>query len=334
MPQPARHSVRFASIHGYRRAFVYGGRGPALLLIHGIGDSSDSWHRVLPELVREHTVIAPDLLGHGRSDKPRADYSVAAYANAMRDLLAFLDVERVTVVGHSLGGGVAMQFAYQYPSLCERLVLVSCGGAGREVHPLLRAASAPNADFVLPLLHLPGARMLGRAALSVLGAFGTDLGEDAEPLMRVFDALPDGASRRAFVRTLRSVVDWRGQAVTLLDRCYLTADIPTLLVWGARDGIVPVQHAHLVHAAMPGSQLKVFDRAGHFPHESHPDAFLRVFREFLARSEPAGHSERQWRERLRTGTILRARGAQLPESNGQSTSGLTASAGSPTVGSE
>jgi pimeloyl-ACP methyl ester carboxylesterase len=333
MPQPAGHSVRFATIHGYRRAFVYGGRGPALLLIHGIGDSSDSWHRVLPELMRDHTVIAPDLLGHGRSAKPRADYSVAAYANAMRDLLAFLNVERVTVVGHSLGGGVAMQFAYQYPSLCERLVLISCGGAGREVHPLLRAAAAPNADFLLPLLRVPGMRMIGRATLSLLGALGTDLGEDAESLMRVFDALPDGASRRAFLRTLRSVVDWRGQAVTLLDRCYLTADIPTLLIWGARDEIVPVKHAHLVHAAMPASQLEVFDRAGHFPHESHPEGFLRVFQEFLARSEPARHCDQQWRERLRGGAVRCASSSNLATASSPAAAGLTPSSGSPTVAS-
>jgi len=139
-------------VHGYRRAFVDVGAGPPLLLIHGIGDSSDTFKHLIPELAKDHRVIAPDLLGHGRSDKPRADYSVGGYANAMRDLLSVLDIDRVSVVGHSLGGGVAMQFAYQHPHRCERVILVSSGGVCREVHPLLRAAAMPGADFFLPML--------------------------------------------------------------------------------------------------------------------------------------------------------------------------------------
>lgn len=97
---PLRHRV----IHGYRRAYRMAGSGPAILLIHGIGDSSATWADLIPELARNHTVIAPDLLGHGASDKPRADYSVAAYANGIRDLLGVLGIERATLVGHSLGG--------------------------------------------------------------------------------------------------------------------------------------------------------------------------------------------------------------------------------------
>lgn len=299
-------------IHGYRRAFVLAGRGPALLLIHGIGDSAESWREVIPSLARRYTVIAPDLLGHGDSDKPRADYSLAAYANAMRDLLTVLDVERVTVVGHSLGGGVAMQFAYQFPERCERLVLVSTGGVSHEVHPLLRFTSAPNADFVLPLLGAPGSRLLGKAAFGVLQALDTDLGRDAEPLSRVFDALPDAASRRAFVRTLRAVVDWRGQAITMLDRCYLTQGMPTMLVWGARDAVIPVAHAHRAHAAMPQSRLEVFPDAGHFPHQHHPRRFLEIFEDFYRSSRPSSHDAAKWRALLRRGpTAGRAAGPVL-----------------------
>lgn len=303
MRHAAPDAKRYRMVHGYRRAFIQAGSGPPLLLIHGIGDSAESWLDVIPALARHHTVIAPDLLGHGDSDKPRADYSLAAYANAMRDLLSVLDVERATVIGHSLGGGVAMQFAYQFPERCERLVLVSTGGVSHEVHPMLRFTSAPNADFVLPLLAAPGARLLGKAAFGVLRALDTDLGHDAEPLSRVFDALPDAASRRAFVRTLRAVVDWRGQAITMLDRCYLTQGMPTLLVWGARDAVIPVAHAHKAHAAMPGSQLEVFADAGHFPHQNDPDRFLRVFREFYDGTDANSHSIEQWRALLRRGPI-------------------------------
>ncbi len=293
--------MQFRRIHGYRRAFVVAGRGPALLLLHGIGDRSDTWQDLIPELARDHTVIAPDLLGHGRSDKPRADYSVAAYANGMRDLLSVLGIERATVIGHSLGGGVAMQFAYQFPERCERLVLVATGGIARSVHPLLRLASAPNADLLLPLLRIPAARQFGHAMLAALAALDTDLGRDEKELRQIFDALPDADSMRAFVRTLRAVVDWRGQCVTMLDRCYLARGMPTLLVWGTRDAVVPFDHARLAHDAMPGSRLAVFEGAGHFPHHHDPKRFLALLREFLATTTAASYSAEQWRLLLRHG---------------------------------
>ena len=300
-PQPADFEVQYRTIHGYRRAFVYTGSGPALLLIHGIGDSSDTWREIVPSLARDHTVIAPDLLGHGRSDKPRADYSVAAYANAMRDLISVLGIERVTVVGHSLGGGVAMQFAYQYPERCERLVLVSSGGVSRDVHPMLRLAAVPSADVMLPLLTFSITRLAVRAAFSLLEMLATDLGRDADDLLRVFEALPDAPARAAFVRTLRAVVDRRGQVITMLDRCYLTCGMPTLLLWGRRDAVIPYQHARLAHAAMPGSLLDTFEDAGHFPHHSDPLRFERVLREFLASTAAAAYRAEEWRELLRRG---------------------------------
>ncbi len=292
------------AIHGYRRAFIKAGSGPAVLLIHGIGDSADSWLDIIPGLARDHTVIAPDLLGHGQSDKPRADYSIAAYANAMRDLLAVLDIDRVTVVGHSLGGGVAMQFAYQFPERCERICLISTGGVAHEVTPLLRFASAPNADLVLPLIGTPASRLLGKLMFGVLKALNTNLGLDANHLMRVFDSLPDASARLAFVRTLRAAVDWKGQAITMLDRCYLTQGMPALLVWGARDAVIPVAHAHKAHGAMPGSQLEVFPDVGHFPHKDDPERFLRIFRAFYAGTEANTHSAEDWRTVLRRGAIV------------------------------
>ena len=301
IPQPAQCEVQYRTVHGYRRAFVYTGSGPALLLIHGIGDSSDTWRELIPLLARDHTVIAPDLLGHGRSDKPRADYSVAAYANAMRDLLSLLGIARVTVVGHSLGGGVAMQFAYQYPERCERLVLVSSGGVTREVHPMLRLASLPTADVALPLLALPATRIAVRAVFGLLESLATDLGRDAEDLLRVFEALPDAPARIAFLRTLRAVVDRRGQVITMLDRCYLTRGMPTLLVWGMRDAVIPYHHARLAHAAMPGSRLETFDQAGHFPHHSDPRRFEAVLRDFLGSTLEATYRPEEWRELLRRG---------------------------------
>jgi pimeloyl-ACP methyl ester carboxylesterase len=292
-------ALRFRVVHGYRRAFRVAGSGPPMVLVHGIGDSSATWTPVMAALARRHLVIAPDLLGHGSSDKPRADYSVAAYANGIRDLLGVLDVERVTLVGHSLGGGVAMQFAYQFPERTERLVLVGSGGVGPEVTPVLRAMTLPGAASLLGLLQLPTARLQVGAAVGMLRLLGTDLGRDAPDLLRMVDALPDATARAAFIRTLRAVVDWRGQVVTMLDRCYLASGMPTMLVWGDRDAVVPVAHGHRAHRAMPGSRLEIFPGAGHFPFHSDPARFVTLLEQFLATTEPARWSAEQWRALLR-----------------------------------
>ena len=296
-------SLHFRTIHGYRRAFRVAGSGPAILLLHGIGDNSLTWETVQTKLAERFTVIAPDLLGHGRSDKPRADYSVAAYANGMRDLLAVLDIERVTVVGHSLGGGVTMQFAYQYPQLVERIVLVGTGGVTKDVHFALRWASLPVTTEALALLRIPGAlpalQLLGRIVGLALGS--TRFGRDLPDALRVLAKLPEPTASSAFSRTLRAVVDWRGQVVTMLDRCYLTESVPVQLIWGEDDSVIPVGHAQLAHAAMPGSRLEIFGKSGHFPFHDHPDRFVEVVENFIDSTEPAEYDQDLLRELLRTG---------------------------------
>lgn len=295
------YGLRFATIHGYRRAYVRAGEGPALLLIHGIGDSSATWDALVPTLAEHFTVIVPDLLGHGASDAPRADYTISAYANGMRDLLGYLGIERATVIGHSLGGGIAMQFAYQYPQLCERLVLVSSGGVGPDVHPALRLAAISGAERVLPLLTSAPARVAGRLVTTVLDTLGVDPGAETREVMRTLESLPDRASRSAFCRTLRSVVDARGQCVTMLDRAYLAAHVPTMLVWGARDRVIPVEHAYAAAAAMPAARVEVFPDAAHFPHHADPTRFLTAVADFCATTPSAAHDEADWRDRLRAG---------------------------------
>src|SRR4051795_7340434 len=198
-------------VHGHRRAFVLAGSGPPLLLLHGIGNSAQTWAGVIDRLAAHHTVLAPDLLGHGWSDKPRGDYSIAGYANGMRDLLSVLDLEQVTVVGHSLGGGIALQFAYQFPERCARLVLVGSGGLGPELSAGLRLATLPGAEAVLTALAgVSGALRLCLRAVQELGSAAgwkgvRDLAEAGDALL----ALKDVEARRAFLRTLRSVVDGR-----------------------------------------------------------------------------------------------------------------------------
>lgn len=297
-PEP---SIEHVVIHGHRRAYRRCGEGPPLVLLHGIGDSSAGWAPLMAALGERFTVIAPDLLGHGASDKPRADYSVAAYANGVRDLLDVLGIERATVVGHSLGGGVAAQTAYQYPQRVERLVLVSSGGVAREVSPLLRLLSAPYAELTLPITQVPGASAVAQALAAVLKRTPLAVGRDADELVRVFEGLPTGSARKSFTRTLRSVVDWRGQVVTMLDRCYLASAMPTLLVWGDRDGIIPVAHGRVAHDAMPGSRLEVFAGAGHFPHHADPERFIDLLVEFVEGTEPSTYDRDRWLELLASG---------------------------------
>lgn len=295
--------LRFRTIHGYRRAYRVAGSGPAILLIHGIGDNSTTWSTVQTKLAQHYTVIAPDLLGHGRSDKPRADYSVAAYANGMRDLLSVLEIDRVTVIGHSLGGGVAMQFVYQFPQLVDRLILVGAGGVTKDVNVALRFASLPGATEALALLRLPlvlpWLQLTGQVAGALLGSRG--LARDLPDVLRILADLPEPTASSAFTRTLRAVVDWRGQVVTMLDRCYLTESVPVQLIWGSRDSVIPVSHARMAHAAMPGSQLEIFEGGGHFPFHDDPDRFIEVVRQFIETTKPAVYDQELLRRLLRTG---------------------------------
>jgi pimeloyl-ACP methyl ester carboxylesterase len=289
-------------IHGHQRAYLLAGprlgTAPVLWLIHGIGDSSRTWEQVLPLLGDGYTVVAPDLLGHGASDKPRADYSIGGFANGMRDLMVVLGVERATVVGHSLGGGVALQFAYQYPSRVERLVLVASGGLGAEVHPVLRAAALPGASALIGLSAVTPFRetVLGLSRLAARAGLVDP--EDVEGGAQVWNGLRDRSTRAAFLRTLRGLVDLHGQTVTSRDRLYLTAAIPTLLVWGQRDPVLPVEHARIACDALPGARLEVVARAGHLPHRSSPRGFTDAVLGFVASTSPAVHDPSVWRDLL------------------------------------
>jgi pimeloyl-ACP methyl ester carboxylesterase len=277
---------RHAVLHGDRVAYRVAGDGPPIVLIHGITSDSSIWERVMPGLAREHTVIAPDLPGHGSSDKPKGDYSLGAHACCVRDLLLALGHERVTLVGHSLGGGIAMQFSYQFPEMCDRLVLVDSGGLGRDVSVLLRAASLPGSELVLPLL--ASSRLLGVGARlgGALGRVGLRLGTDLEQMARGHNTLSDGASRAAFLHTLRAVVDPAGQRIDATNRLYLAERMPLLLIWGERDSIIPVAHGRAAHARMSRSRLEVLERSGHFPMLDEPECFLEVLLDFVAETEP------------------------------------------------
>ncbi|MDO8214114.1 alpha/beta fold hydrolase [Conexibacter sp. CPCC 206217] len=296
-----RFELQEMRLHGHKIAYRAGGSGPVLVLVHGITSTSATWEAIMPLLARRFTVIAPDLLGHGGSAKPRGDYSLGAYASGVRDLLVALGHEHATFVGHSLGGGVAMQLAYQFPERCERLVLVGSGGLGREVNILLRASTLPGSDVVLPLLvnrHLLDA---GRFAGTFLAKVGLRAGTDIAEMARGHASLADRDAREAFIHTLRTIVDVGGQRVDARDRLYLAEHVPFLIVWGERDSIIPVAHGRDAHALVPSSRLEVFEHSGHFPHIDEPTRFLHVLEQFVDTTEAAAVEPDAWRELLRIG---------------------------------
>ena len=278
-------ALRRVTIHGHEIGYRATGRGPVVLLIHGMAGSSRTWVPAMERLADRYTLIAPDLLGHGESAKPAGDYSLGAFASGLRDLLGLLEIERATVVGQSLGGGVAMQLAYQHPELCERLVLVGSGGLGREVNWVLRALALPGTEYLMPMAFPWFFSGRGDDLSTFLRRFGVSAPHAVE-MWRAFTSLAEAASRRAFVRTLRAVVDSGGQSVSAHDRLYLTSDMPTLVVWGDQDGIIPVAHAHAAYRAMPGSRLEIFEGAGHFLHVEEPERFAAALREFIDTTEP------------------------------------------------
>jgi pimeloyl-ACP methyl ester carboxylesterase len=289
------------TLHGHRVSYRRAGWGPVIVLIHGITGSSDTWQDVIEPLAEKYTVVAPDLLGHGASAKPRGDYSLGAYASAIRDLLGAIGHDRGTIVGHSLGGGVAMQMAYQFPERCERLVLVSSGGLGREVHAMLRAAVLPGSELVLPVLAHSRVLSASSAIGGFFGRLGMKAGPDLDEMWRGFSSLNDVGARMAFIHTLRGIVDPGGQRVNATDRLYLAQRVPTMLMWGERDPIIPIRHGRAAHELIPGSRFETFEGAGHFPHRTDPRGFVRTLDEFIASTEPADVNEDDFRELLRSG---------------------------------
>ena len=272
--------VSHAVLHGQEIAYVEAaGAGPVLLLVHGMGSSSRTWDTVVPLLTDggAHVVVV-DLPGHGRSGKGRGDYSLGALASTLRDLLDHLGHERAVLVGHSLGGGVALQFAYQYPERCEGLVLVASGGLGREASPLLRAASLPGAELVIPVISHPRSVSAIAGAGRLLSRLrGTPTFPD--DAIVTLTELADADTRAAFLATLRSVVDVSGQRVSALAKLASAAHLPILVVWGDRDAVIPCEHGRQAVAQLPNGRLTIFPGAGHEPHRHDPERFAAILME-------------------------------------------------------
>jgi pimeloyl-ACP methyl ester carboxylesterase len=278
---------KFVEIHGMRQAVLDVGEGEeVLLLIHGMAGSAHTWRAVLPQLAKKYRVIAPDLIGHGQSSKPRTDYSLGAFAVGLRDLLDELGVASATVVGHSLGGGVAMQFLYQHPEYCRRLVLISSGGLGPDVGWILRLLAAPGAEFVMPVIAPAPVLRAGNAARSWFSSMGLRSPRGAE-IWNAYSSFADRGTREAFIRTLRSVVDYRGQSVSALNRLNLREGLPVLAIWGEKDDIIPVDHAYSALQARPDCRLEILPNVGHFAQVEAPEVVVDLIDELISTTDPA-----------------------------------------------
>ncbi|WP_395725163.1 alpha/beta fold hydrolase [Nakamurella sp.] len=273
---------RFLELHGQRMCLTDVGSGPPILFVHGLMSSRRTWSDQAVRLSTDHRVLAPDLFGHGESAKPLGDYSLGAHAASLRDLLDALELDAVCVVGHSLGGGVAMQLAYLFPARVERLVLVSSGGLGRELNPVLRAATLPGSEFVLPVLASGWVRGIGDSALRVWSRSGLPaVSPSTTEAWGALATLADGDTRRAFLATSRSVIDAGGQTVSARNRLSGLTSRDVLLIWGAGDRMIPAAHVEAARAELPHSQVAILPRSGHFPHLDEPDAFAAALAAFV-----------------------------------------------------
>ena len=293
-PLPAHFEEWEIELHGRRVVYRVAGEGPPVVLIHGMLNSSSHWQGVAAGLAADHLVIAPDLIGHGDSAAPRGDYSLGAHAASIRDLLAATGIDRATIVGHSLGGGVAMQFFYQFPQRVERLVLISSGGLGREVSPLLRTAALPGVQGLMSLA-------LGQRAVAALWALGARMraqgwgaGVYVQAAARAMRPLQSADARSAFLQTLRAVIDVHGQRVSATDRLYLLESMPTLIVWGERDNTIPLAHGRAAHEAIPGSVFRTIPDVAHFPHLEDAGTVATMLREFIAATPEAQLADADW----------------------------------------
>ncbi len=277
----ATSAERTVTLHGHAFSYTDSGSGPVLLFIHGLLGSQRQWAHLVDELDEDHRLIVPDLFGHGESDKPVGDYSLGAHAATLRDLLDRLGIEQVTLVGHSLGGGIAMVFSYLFPERVDRLVLVASGGLGREVSPLLRSATLPGAEYVLPVIASGWMRDRIASAGRLLGSVGLRPGRDLTEVWSGFTSLGDGDTRRAFLATTRAVIDPGGQSVNAHDYLPDATPIPTLVVWGTKDRMIPAWHAASATTSIENCRVELFQGAGHFPHLDDPDRFAALVREFV-----------------------------------------------------
>jgi pimeloyl-ACP methyl ester carboxylesterase len=245
-----------------------------VVALHGLNDCHLTWKRVAPLLGRDRRVLTPDLPGHGMSGRPDASYELRWYARTMARWMDSLGLDRVDVVGHSFGGGVAQSMLWECPERIRRLVLVSSGGLGSEVALVLRLASLPY------LVERLGQPFMGPFTRLALQALCNVMPEDYIDDLSRMNA--QEGSARAFARTVRDIIDWRGQRRTFYQSAHELGELPPMaLLWGNRDSIIPTTHATALTSFVEGVRLVLFEGCGHYPHQELPESFAHEVRTFL-----------------------------------------------------
>lgn len=270
-------------LHGAEMRYVDTGTGPVVVLVHGLMSSGDTWRLQVDRIAGAgFRVVVPDLFGSGESAKPAGDYSLSSHAASLRDLFDKIEVGTATLVGHSLGGGIAMQFAYLFPARVDGLALVSSGGLGRDLNLALRAATLPGSELVLPVLAAARVHDIGDRLLRAWStAHLPTINPGAVEAWQLLASLADADARRAFLASSRSVIDVTGQTVSAKAKLATMSALPTMLVWGERDRMIPPSHLQAARRELPRSRVELLPRSGHFPHLDEPDAFNRALLDFL-----------------------------------------------------
>ena len=275
---------RYIDVAGIGTHFLVAGQGPPVVLVHGLGSSAATWQRTIEPLAERHTVYALDMPGHGDSEKPEVQYSLEAGIAYLDAFLDALNVPRTALVGNSMGGLLSLGMALEHPERVARLALVDAAGLGRELTLLLRLASLP---VVGELMRRGSAFGYARALMREASSEGRMTWSVLVDAFRGARIAPEAS--RAELNALRNGVNFRGVRpdYILLDRLP-ELQPPLLIVWGAKDKVLPVAHAYAAAERHPAAQMVVLDRCGHWPQLEQAEAFNRVLEAYLAEDDPKG----------------------------------------------
>lgn len=281
------NNEEFVNLNGTEISYRYmSGTGVPVLLVHGVGSSMDTWSDLSSRINGAgRPVVVVDLFGHGRSGAGNGDYSLGANATMLRDLLDYLGIDQVHLVGHSLGGGVSMQMFSQFPDRIASLTLIASGGLGTEVGASLRAATLPGSELVIRVISRPEVTSTLKHVVGVLGVFGIRRHGFDDRLVKTLQDLNDEARLSGFVNTLRSVIGIAGQRVSALDKLTLVKPERTLIIWGDSDPMLPSAHGYALHALLPGSRIVIVAESGHDPHGDNPELVFSELVSHIARTE-------------------------------------------------
>lgn len=277
LPSPIPHQAysHFASVDQIRLHYQEKGAGPALVLIHGYGASTQDWSAVFEPLAERFRVLAVDLKGFGFSDKPAGDYTIPAQAALVMKWLEQLGVQRAALCGNSMGGAVALFCALNEPSRVERLILVDSVASNQ---------AALESGLVPPLLLKP---VIG----PILGALALTTPELVQAGLQrsIYDkSLATPERLESYYRPLRTRHGQRAALavarqwdLSTLERNLHRVQLPTLIIWGANDELIPLSHGRWIHQQISGSQLVVFPQCGHVPQIEKPREFVQAVTQFM-----------------------------------------------------